>query len=315
MRRAVVVLGVCGVVLSATSAWAAVSWQPLRSLPQPRMLAAGATASGASGVTHVYIVGGADASGGVHGGMWMYQANLNIWQQRATMPASLFGLAATGDGPKIYTVGGETSSHLASRAFYAYNAKKDSWATMPVRLPHARADLAAVSFRTKAGVIVYAIGGAATPTTGTGGVTSEVDEYQSATKLFQAGPSLPAPRAGAAAVTLGGKIYVLGGQSTIPGVPTATVYRFDPANPGAGWVTAASMPSRRSWFGAATVGGKIYTIGGGQTQVYDPTTDTWTAIGAQLTRTRLAVASIHGTIYAMGGSYHGVLTSVKRLAP
>ena len=314
MRRTVVAVGVCGVVLSAATAWAAVSWQSVRSLPQARMLAAGATASGSGGVAHVYMVGGADASG-AHGGMWMYQAGLNVWQQKATLPVALFGLAATGSGAKIYTVGGETGSHAASAAFYAYNAKKDSWGVMPVRLPHGRADLAAVSFRSKTGVIVYALGGARTPATGSGGVTSEVDEYQSSTQHFQAAPSLPAPRAGEAAATLGGKIYVLGGQSSIPGTATTTVYRFDPANPGAGWQSVASMPSARSWFGATTLGGRIYTIGGGQTQVYDPTTDTWRTIGALLTRTRLAVASVHGTIYAMGGSYHGVLSSVKRLTP
>lgn len=65
------------------------------------------------------------------------------------------------------------------------------------------------------------------------------------------------------------------------------MWSLDLLDPGATWVTHASMTHPRNHIGAAAVGGKFYAIGGqllelegcsnkDVVEVYDPATDTWT---------------------------------------
>jgi N-acetylneuraminic acid mutarotase len=81
------------------------------------------------------------------------------------------------------------------------------------------------------------------------------------------------------------------------------------------WVARAPMPYPRREFATATVAGKIYVMGGGDTQapvipspatttvqVYDPATDTWSMAAAMPVATRNhAAAVVNGRIYVAGG--------------
>jgi N-acetylneuraminic acid mutarotase len=81
------------------------------------------------------------------------------------------------------------------------------------------------------------------------------------------------------------------------------------------WVARAPMPYPRREFATATVGGKIYVIGGGDTQapvipspatttvqIYDPATNTWSLAAAMPVATRNhAAAVVNGRIYVAGG--------------
>jgi N-acetylneuraminic acid mutarotase len=76
------------------------------------------------------------------------------------------------------------------------------------------------------------------------------------------------------------------------------------------WTRKADMPTARSHLAAATVGWKIYAIGGhvfpssGLSAVdeYDPATDTWQRKASMpMPRGELAVVALEGKIYAIGG--------------
>jgi N-acetylneuraminic acid mutarotase len=86
-----------------------------------------------------------------------------------------------------------------------------------------------------------------------------------------------------------------------------------------------SLPAFKQGFGAATLNGKIYVVGGtdktgvldAQIEIYDPGTNTWTAGSAMHTpRTRAAVVALNGFIYAIGGEASGmVLRSAELYNP
>jgi len=127
------------------------------------------------------------------------------------------------------------------------------------------------------------------------------------------------------AVSLNGKIYVIGKLATGSGYPTANL-EYDPA--ANSWTSKTTMPTGRSGAGVAVVNGKIYVIGGVSgtrsytigsgsnlrrltaavysdlNEEYDPTTNKWVSKKAMLTqRADLAVATVGSKIYAIGGSY------------
>ena len=71
------------------------------------------------------------------------------------------------------------------------------------------------------------------------------------------------------------KIYAIGYFGT-----AAVTEIYDPASNS--WSTGAAMPTSRDDAAVATVGGKVYAIGGrnsgnpvGTVEVYDPATNTW----------------------------------------
>jgi N-acetylneuraminic acid mutarotase len=81
------------------------------------------------------------------------------------------------------------------------------------------------------------------------------------------------------------------------------------------WVARAPMPFPRREFATAAISGKVYVLGGGDTeapiipspatttvQVYDPATDTWATAAAMPVATRNNAASVvNGKIYVVGG--------------
>ena len=70
---------------------------------------------------------------------------------------------------------------------------------------------------------------------------------------------MPTPRSGIAAASLGGKIFVFGGETK-----TETHSETESYDPKANsWETWAPMPTARHGLGAAVVGGRIYVIAGG----------------------------------------------------
>jgi N-acetylneuraminic acid mutarotase len=95
--------------------------------------------------------------------------------------------------------------------------------------------------------------------------------------------SMPTARQSAAAVVLGRKIYVLGGNPAdgSPSLATVEIYDVDSNS----WTTGPSMPSPRTSLVAGFLKGKIYAFGGypqarfvrgtSTAQVFDPKTQKW----------------------------------------
>ncbi|MCH8290630.1 sigma-70 family RNA polymerase sigma factor [Candidatus Poribacteria bacterium] len=134
---------------------------------------------------------------------------------------------------------------------------------------------------------------------------------------------MPTGRA-APAITVNGKIYVIGGTAWGQLGPGRTVEMYDPVTDT--WTKKADMPTGRGIFSASVVGENIYAIGGmifgGSTlptvEEYNPVTDTWTKKTNMPTPRTGFTAVVNGRIYAIGGveRFAGrVLSTVEEFDP
>ena len=114
-------------------------------------------------------------------------------------------------------------------------------------------------------------------------------------------------------------IYAVGGSDGT-NLSSAECYNIHTGQ----WTTISSMSQRRKYPGAATIGGKIYAVGGcdstsrhSSVECYDPSTDQWTRLSPMLSsRSGLGLAVLDGFLYAVGG-YDGstYLSSTERYDP
>ena len=124
-------------------------------------------------------------------------------------------------------------------------------------------------------------------------------------------------RGGAAARAIGSKIYVVGGMAG-NGASLATVDVFDPTTNV--WSTASAMSTRRDNPGAAVLDGRLYVFGGRtrnadgtvvdatllSVEMYDPSSDAWTARAPMPTgRRTMVVGLLGGRAQVMGGEVQG----------
>jgi N-acetylneuraminic acid mutarotase len=114
------------------------------------------------------------------------------------------------------------------------------------------------------------------------------------------------------AVTVGGKIYYIGGLAGWPGPHSSKLYIYDPGSDT--FTSGASMPRGRGAGGAAAHQGKIYYAGGlhnGTTvkwfDVYDPDSDSWSQLpNMPRARDHFHAAVVDGIFYAIGGRVSSV---------
>lgn len=133
---------------------------------------------------------------------------------------------------------------------------------------------------------------------------------------WQRGPALPRPRLSAAVVSVGGRVYVLGGRSLDGGASVArSVYAINPHS--VRWHPVANLPQPRAGASAVAAGGKIYVVGGDlypsrgglvvqPMLVFSPTTDSWSTVGVPgppRVDPAIAVETLNGhpTVFIFGG--------------
>jgi len=116
-------------------------------------------------------------------------------------------------------------------------------------------------------------------------------------------------RGGLAAVELDDQIYVIGGANG-SGDNVAAVEAYDPGSDS--WETKSELPTPRDHLAAATVGERIYAVGGrlqvdfgrnlDANEVYDRAPDNWSrGPGIPTARSGIAAASLGGSIFVFGG--------------
>jgi N-acetylneuraminic acid mutarotase len=181
---------------------------------------------------------------------------------------------------------------LAAAAAVATSVAGGTWSVAP-SLPSPRSAHAV----TVANGAIYVLGGPANRN------VDRFDGHAWRTVSKLPGGALNAP----AAVTLGSRIYVIGGFSGTTNEPTSAVRVFDPAS--RKWSTAQPLPAPRGGHAAVVLDGKIHVLGGGNDVstladhlVFDPKTNAWTTL-APLPRSEGSVAAVvsGGRIYAIGG--------------
>jgi hypothetical protein len=172
------------------------------------------------------------------------------WERAQSMSQRRSYVAAAELGGRIYAAGGmvgETGRFLA--VFQRFDPHTDSWTTLP-RLPEAVRAGVGAALDGK----VYVIGGQ----TEAAGAGAQVYAYDVAAGRWERRASLPEPRFNMAAVTLGGRIYALGGFSRTS--ERGEVYLYDPASDS--WSEGTPLPLPNHTFGAVVFRGEIWAIGG-----------------------------------------------------
>jgi N-acetylneuraminic acid mutarotase len=157
----------------------------------------------------------------------------------------------------------------------AYGSVADSWVEK-TPMPTGRGGLGIIAVNDT----IYAIGGAASPSTGFVG-TNEL--YNSSTNSWVSKAPMPTPRAYFAIAAYHGKIYCMGGQvgqyqeaamDNLWGPLTTSVNEvYDIANDS--WTTLAPMPFSNFYLSACVINDRIYVLSPGTTYVYDPSKDLW----------------------------------------
>jgi N-acetylneuraminic acid mutarotase len=243
------------------------------------------------------------------------------WTKQAPFPEpdeELYGVTA---GGKIYVIGG-FGSGKARGVVFEYDPAADRWTK---KKPMARPvhHQAMVEYRGK----IYVFGGFVAPSSGGG--WEPVDnawEYDPVADTWKALWAMPGKRGSAVAAEVDGKIYVIGGATTVEGskdvaingqgparvLTTTEVY--DPATNS--WQSRAPMALGRNHAFAGAVGGKIYVIGGrtahafvavsANTDIveeYDPATNMWSGLKAKMPTARSGGGwgTLGGKIYVAGG--------------
>jgi len=251
------------------------------------------------------------------------------WTKLAAFPEpaeELLGASANG---KMYVFCGLAPGWKPIGMVYEYDPATDKWTKkkpMPLASHH-------VSFTEYKGKI-YAFGGFVLPQSGPPAWVPIDDawEYNPAADAWRALAPLPSKRGSPVAVTVGDKMYVIGGASTLPGstavhparphYSVGAVEEYDPA--ANTWRARAPIPTPRNHATAGVVSGKVYVIGGrvggafvssgssnvGIVEEYDPGTDAWGAPRARMLSPRSAMSSgtWGGKIYVTGGEGQDYVT-------
>lgn len=243
------------------------------------------------------------------------------WARLAPFPEpdeELYGAAA---GGKLYVMGG-FGAGKARGTVYEYDPAGDRWTKKkPMARPvHHQAMV-------EHGGKIYVFGGFVYPANGAG--WEPVDnawEYDPAADSWKALAPMPMKRGSTVAAVVDGKIYVIGGATTIDGAMDPAISAPNPArvlttndvyDPVANvWQSRAPMALGRNHAFGGAVNGKIYVIGGrigsafitvsSNTDVveeYDPATNRWSGLKARMPTARSGGGTgIHnGRIYTAGG--------------
>lgn len=74
-----------------------------------------------------FIIGGVDANWNATNEVWRYDTTNNSWQQRTSMPDSLFGSLCFFINNKAYVCGGRDQNNQGSRKVWEYDVVNDNW--------------------------------------------------------------------------------------------------------------------------------------------------------------------------------------------
>lgn len=205
--------------------------------------------------------------------------------------------AAESDGAGlIFVCGGGTHAGVAVTDLYVYNVGANTWAT-PTAMPGVRWKHCAAIYSGN----MYVFGGA---DNGPGLVNNTYLLSLGGGTWTQALAAMPTLRINPRCGVVGGKIYVIGGNTTTGSVaPTAVVECYDVA--GNSWSTKAPMPIATSEGQIITSGNLIWYIGGqiNNAGAYSATRKTWiydTASDVWYTGPNLAVGRSGGCIGISG---------------
>jgi N-acetylneuraminic acid mutarotase len=287
--------------LAATAAW-----EPGPPLDAPRTEVAAAALRG-----EIVVVGGFVASGANSRRVDALAVATGTWRRLRDLPASVDHAAAASARGRVWVVGGYGADRRPVRAAWSWDGSR--WHPLP-RPPEPRAAAAAAVVRDR----LYVVGGI-----GPSGLARTMLVLDLRTLHWVVLPG-PAPREHLAAASAGGLVYALAGRTAGIDTNVATVQAFDPRR--GRWTARPQVPEPRGGTGAATLAGRIVSVGGeepggtiGSVYAYDPAARRWERL-PDLRRPRhgLGVVALAGRVWAVaGGPEPGLFVSgdVESLTP
>ncbi|WGF86639.1 Kelch repeat-containing protein [Marinivivus vitaminiproducens] len=273
-------------------------WEALAPLPLPRSEMAWATA--AQGRMH--MIGGYGDGQVNRPYHHVYDPAEDVWRNAAPLPLGANHVAVAASEDTVYAFGGFVQQNRdPHRETFAYDIAGDSWRSL-APLPRARgaAGLALVDGR------LHMIGGAEGIEDRRSVAWHEV--YDIAADRWETLPDMPGfPLDHKGVVVVDGRIHVIGGRINTFATNVGHHHAFVPAT--GQWEERTPMPTPRSGHGAVLLRGRIWCMGGeetnkvfGQLESYDPATDGWTSHAPMLTpRHGLGAAVLGDRIHVAGG--------------
>jgi N-acetylneuraminic acid mutarotase len=212
------------------------------------------------------------------------------WKKAAPFPEpdeELYGVACNG---KMYVIGGWKDGN-ARGANYEYDPATDKW-TKKTFMPRPAHHSALASYNGK----IYVSGGFIPPQNTNvplGGAWQPIDdvwEYDPAADSWRLLAPMPTKRGAAVAAEVGGKIYVIGGATTVEGSNESWTL----SSGAAAMNTPATVQQFFTFFGPARV---LST-----NEVYDPATNKWqTRKPMSVPRNHIFAGVVNKRIYVIGG--------------
>jgi DNA-binding CsgD family transcriptional regulator len=276
-------------------------WAGLAALPQARSrLAVVADES------RIYAIGGETATG-VTGGVDIYDPSSNGWLAGPAKPTPVSNVAGALLNGRVYVPGGTTSTGNVTNVLEVYDPAAGAWESrspMPV-------SLAGYALAALEGKLILFGGWDG------GSYRAETYVYDPAGDRWSQVSSMPAPRAFAAAGVLDDVAYVVGGRDGERELDTVEAYEPAAEGSAAGpWTAKPPMSAARGGLGLATIGSRLYAVGGGWmaplafNEQYDSRTGAWsrfeTPVAVQWRN--LGMVAFNGKLYAIGGWGGGYLS-------
>jgi N-acetylneuraminic acid mutarotase len=233
----------------------------------------------------------------------------DCWTTGAPLPTTRRDFGGGVINNLIHTVAGGVSGGTYFSVHEVYDPATDQWSSAaPVAAPYAFPASGVIQSR------LYLASGFGPP-----GLLDRVQAYDASLDQWSPLAPIPTRRIGAGAATLGGfsvggsfipeRMYVVGGDNSGNGTPTAAVEAYDPALDQ--WISRAPLPTSRFLPAAAVARGRLYAVGGAATgpfqilsrvDAYDPATNSWAAVNPMPTpRYSAAIAVVGDLIYVIGG--------------
>ena len=210
----------------------------------------------------IYVVGGFLKRKVPTDKLFIYDPQINQWQEGKSLPSSI-GAALNAqfiDGI-LYVVGGLNSSHVPVNTNYAYDPKTDTWSTK-APMPTARQHLQTAVIDGK----LFALGGRIL---GNGVQSEDLDEassnfnrnemYDPQNDSWTVRQPMLTKRSGfAAAASSDGNLYVFGGEGI--GKVLDSVEKYNPKQDK--WTYEKPMPTGRFGLKSVSFGDRIFVLGG-----------------------------------------------------
>lgn len=218
----------------------------------------------------IYAIGGVNKSGTILNTVEMYDPITNAWTIKKPMANIRQAFRVVVVENKIYAIGGAPYINYLS-SVEEYDTTLDQWTTKSSMIsPRAYFNVAHVGDK------IYVFGNAG----GSNSLNNSVEEYNISTDTWSTKSSKPIASYNDKAVTLNGKVYLIGGQKKDTNESLNAVQEYNPSTDT--WALKSTMLNARYYHEVAVLGSKIYSISGqnnssilNSVEEYDTKTDTW----------------------------------------